>query len=62
VHVPVPEQGPVHPAKTELAPGIAVSVTEVPAAKFAAHAEPQLIPDGLLVTVPVPVPDSVTVN
>ena len=52
----VPEQAPDQPVKSELASGFAVSVTDVPLANSALHAEPQLIPDGLLVTVPPPVP------
>ncbi len=56
VQEPVPEQAPNQPVKSELASGFAVSVTDVPLANFALHAKPQLIPDGLLVTVPPPVP------
>jgi len=48
--------GPDQLVNSELASGFAVSVTDVPLANFALHAEPQLIPDGLLVTVPTPVP------
>jgi hypothetical protein len=44
----VPEHPPDHPAKVELEPGVAVSVTTVPALK--------VVPVGLLVTVPEPVP------
>jgi len=62
VHVPVPVHAPVHPAKIELVPGLAVSVTDVPLANVALHVEPQLIPEGVLVTVPVPLPESVTVS
>ena len=56
MHVPVPVQAPDQPAKSELASGLAVSVTDVPLANFALQAEPQLIPEGLLVTLPPPVP------
>ena len=61
-HVDVPEQAPDHPAKADPEAAVAVSVTDVPLGKLAAHVEPQLIPDGLLVTVPVPVPESFTVS
>jgi hypothetical protein len=54
VQVEVPEQAPDQPAKVEPVPGVAVRVTLVPLEKEALHVEPQLIPLGLLVTVPVP--------
>jgi len=60
--VPVPVHAPVHPAKIELAPGPAVSVTDVPTVKLALHVSPQVIPEGALVTVPAPLPESVTVS
>jgi len=44
-----PEHPPDHPVKVELAAGLAVRVTTVPA--------PKLVPIGLLLSVPVPVPD-----
>jgi len=59
-HDPVPEQAPPHPAKTDPAPGVAVNFTEVPAGKSELQAWPQLIPDGVLVTVPDPDPEIVT--
>ena len=62
-HEPVPE----HPAPDQLAKvdplaEIASNVTTVPGAKAKAHVPPQLIPLGVLMTVPVPVPAFVTVN
>jgi hypothetical protein len=50
----VPEHPPDQPAKVELEPGVAVSVTTVPA--------PKVVPIGLLVTVPDPVPPLVIVR
>jgi hypothetical protein len=44
----------------ELASGAAVSVTSVPSANGALQVAPQSIPEGLLVTVPLPVPDVTT--
>jgi hypothetical protein len=61
-HAPVPVQAPLHPAKVDPAPAVAVSVTTVPLAKFALHVPGQLIPGGLLVTVPLPVPARETVS
>lgn len=58
----VPEQDPLQPAKDEPLAAAAVSVTEVPEPKLAEQVEPQLIPAGLLVTVPLPVPVLLTVN
>jgi hypothetical protein len=49
---------PVHPAKVLDAPGASANVMLVPGANVALHAPPQLIPAGLDVTVPVPVPAS----
>jgi hypothetical protein len=48
----VPVHAPDHPVKAEVASAVAVSVTCVPCAK--------VVPEGLLVTVPVPVPVFVT--
>ncbi len=56
VHAPVPVHAPDQPANTEPASATAVSVTTVPPAKFAPHAEPQKIPAGTDDTTPVPVP------
>ena len=62
VHVPVPVQAPDQPANVEPEVAAAVSVTCVPLAKLALQVAPQLIPEGLLVTVPAPVPASATVS
>ncbi|UWZ83054.1 hypothetical protein MOP44_21095 [Occallatibacter riparius] len=62
VHVSLPVQAPDHPAKVEPAAAVAVSVTDVPVGKLAEHVDPQLIPEGLLVTVPVPAPANATVS
>src|SRR2546428_10058808 len=63
VQVPGPEQPPpVQPLKVEPAAGAAVSVTAVPLAKLAAQVAPQVMPAGLLVTVPAPVPALETVS
>ena len=55
--VPVPEQpDPLQPVKVEPTSGAAVNVTLVPVLKAELQVAPQLIPAGLLVTVPVPAP------
>src|SRR3989449_3637914 len=60
---PGPEQPPpLQPLKVEPAAGAAVSVTAVPPAKLAAQVAPQVMPAGLLVTVPAPVPALETVS
>jgi hypothetical protein len=56
LQVPVPVQAPDQPANVELLFGAAVSVTVVPLVKLALHVAPQLIPAGLLVIAPPPVP------
>ena len=55
MQLPVPVQAPLHPAKLVPPAGVAVSVTMVPLLKFAVQVPGQLIPPGLLVTVPPPV-------
>jgi hypothetical protein len=61
-HVPVPVQPlPVQPANVEPLAAVAVKVTGVPLVKLAEQVLPQLIPAGLLVTVPLPAPTFVTV-
>ena len=58
----VPLHAPAHPAKVELLAGVAVSVTEVPGSKLALHDCPQLMPEGVLATLPLPVPLKATAN
>jgi hypothetical protein len=54
----LPEQLPPHPEKDQPGVGVAVRVTAVSAANDAVHAVPQLTPEGLLVTVPLPLVDT----
>ena len=62
-HVSVPPQPlPFHPPKLNGLVGVAMSVTWVPMAKLALQLDGQLMPLGLLLTVPVPVPEVVTVR
>jgi len=56
VQGPVPEQAPDQPAKDDPAEGVAVSVTAVPCVKACAQVKPQLIPAGLELIVPLPLP------
>jgi hypothetical protein len=58
----VPAQAPLKPANVEPLVAAAVSVTDVPLAKFALQVVPQLIPAGVDVTVPAPVPAFVTLS
>jgi phage tail protein X len=60
LHEPVPLHAPVQPAKVDPAVAFAVKVTTVPLAKFALHVLGQLMPLGLLLTLPLPVPAKVT--
>jgi hypothetical protein len=62
VHVPVPVHAPLHPAKTDPASGVAVSVTAVPLSNVAPHVGAQAIPIGLLAADPPPIPAIVTVK
>src|SRR5207253_1418283 len=62
-HVPAPlHPPPLQPVKAEPAAGLAVRVTAVPLAKLAEQIAPQLIPAGLLATVPAPAPAAETVT
>jgi hypothetical protein len=63
VHVDaVPVQLPVQPPKIEPADGVAVNVTVVVLVYDAEHVVPQVMPAGELVTMPLPLPDLVTVR
>jgi hypothetical protein len=55
-----PVHAPLKPEKVDPAAAVADSVTPVPSLKFAAQVVGQLIPPGLLVTVPLP--ETETVN
>ncbi len=56
VQVAVPVQAPSQPVKIEPGAGLAARLTCVPDVNVAEHVDPQLIPAGELVTVPLPVP------
>jgi hypothetical protein len=63
VHPPVPlHPPPDQPVKKPPALGVATRLTASPALKLALQVVPQSMPAGLEVTVPVPVPDFVTVS
>src|SRR5690242_13938654 len=62
MQVPVPEQAPLQPTKVEPELAAAVSVTDWPLPKWAEHTLGQLMPAGLLLTVPLPVPARLTVS
>ena len=61
-HVPVPLHAPYHPPKLELLSGTAVKVTSVPAVYTSVQSDPQLMPEGEEVTMPLPVPALLTVK
>jgi len=61
-HAPVPEHEPLQPANIEPKAGVAVRPTLVDQTYVALHVAPQLMPDGELVTVPLPVPDFETLS
>ena len=61
-HVPVPEQAPDHPPNVAFVPGVSVRLTTVDGVNNAEHVPGQLIPAGLLVILPVPVPAKVTLS
>jgi hypothetical protein len=58
----VPEQPPLHPVKTDPVSGVAVTLTDVPLAKFDEHRIPHAICDGVVVMVPEPLPDLTIVS
>lgn len=62
VTVPAVVQLPDQPPNVEPDAGAAVNVTVVPLLSVVEQVLPQLIPVGLLVTVPVPVPARLTVS
>ncbi len=62
LQLPVPEHAPVQPVNVEPEVAVAVSVTLVPWLKLALQVAPQLMPAGVVATVPVPVPLRVTVR
>src|ERR1700681_4437136 len=53
---------PAQPVRTEPEDGVAVRVTVVPLAYGAEQVAPQLIPAGLELTLPLPVPCGITVS
>jgi hypothetical protein len=61
-HEFIPEHPPDQPVKIDPDAGVAVRLTFVPEVKFAVQVDPQLIPEGLLLIIPVPVPLDVTLN
>ncbi len=62
VQVLVPVQAPLQPAKIESVSALAVRVTLVFSTYSSLQSLPQLMPAGLLVTVPLPVPALLTVR
>jgi hypothetical protein len=63
VQAPLPEHDEeLQPTKPDPVAGVPVRMTVVPPEKFAVQVAPQSIPEGELVTVPVPVPAGVMVR
>ena len=62
VHTPMPVHAPLQLENTEPPPAVAVRATLVPLEKLVEHVLPQLIPAGLLLTVPLPVPFLLTLS
>jgi hypothetical protein len=62
VQAPVPEQAPPQPAKTEPGEGLWDKVTTVPETKLAEQVPPQLMPAGLDVIDPDPLPVLLTLR
>ena len=62
MQVPEPVHAPDQPVNTLVDVGVAVRVTDIPDANGALQVVPQLMPVGLDVTVPEPVPDRVTAS
>ena len=60
VHAPVPEQTPLQAVRAEPEAGVAVKSTVIPRGKLAEQVPGQFMPAGLLVTVPAPLPATVT--
>ncbi len=62
VQTAVPEHAPLQPSNLEPEAAVAVRVTSVPGAYVAVQLLPQVMPTGVLLTVPVPVPALVMVT
>jgi hypothetical protein len=60
--LPLALHAPPHPEKCEFAPAVAVRITCSPGLKLALQVCPQSIPDGLLVTLPTPLPSKATAS
>jgi hypothetical protein len=57
-----PEQSPLQPTKRWRRSGVAVRMTTVSSPYASEQSGPQLMPEGMLVTVPAPVVDTVSVK
>src|SRR5512146_1816806 len=62
VQAPVPVQAPLQPVNDDPEAAVWVRVTAVPGANDAEQVVPQLMPAGVLATVPLPLPAKVTRN